>query len=270
MASHNQKFDMIVRGIVMTREENGATIEEIRSDYFQMTGEPWPLKCRQTGSIVSYLKEIDGLMMEKLDTGLCIWYIDDMGSSLRYQRVDSNNNTNVAVNQSDGGGDVRNDCHSCVDPLVRRQITTSFVSGNTGASMSTTTTTTSEAITASTSTASETLEENECESNELKHKSPHDDRYPLGEKRVKGNETDPTNQMPLNEQNLSLHNWNSGASGVSKQVTTSTEKENSMLASNGAANGAIDAIDAIEEIVIVDDSDYQAPNKETEPKKLQK
>lgn len=72
--THNQKFDMIIRGIVMTRGERGATIEEMRSDYFEMVGEQWLLKRRKTESIVSYLNEIGGLMLEKMDTGLCIWY----------------------------------------------------------------------------------------------------------------------------------------------------------------------------------------------------
>lgn len=271
MRSHNQKFDIIVRGIVMTRGENGATIEEIRSDYFEMMGEQWPLKHDRTKLIVLYLNEIDGLMMEELDTGLCIWYIDDIGSSLSERQIDSNNNTSVAVHQSDVSGD----SHGFVNPLVRRQIlTTSFVSGNTGSSMSTTTstttttTTTSEAITASTSATSETLEENEHESDKLKRRLSHNDSFPHGGKRVKSNETDPSKQMPLNEQNLDLHNWNSGSNGVIKQVTTSTEKENSMLVSNGAASGVIDAIECIEEID--SDSDYHVPIKETELKKLQK
>lgn len=274
MGSHNHKFDTIVRGIVMTRGEFGATIEEIRSDYFKMMNEPWPLKRLQTELIVLYLNEIDGLMMEKVDTGLCIWYIDDIGSSLEEQQIDSNNNTSVAVNQSDGSGDVlSNDSHGFrVNPLVRRQIlTTSFESGSTGSSMlTTTTTTTSETITASSSATSDTLEQDELESDRLKRRLSHNDSSPHGGKRVKSNETDPTKQMLLNEQNLDLHNWNSGGNGVTKQLTTSTEKENSMLVSNGVANGAIDAIECIEEIEIVNDSDYQAPIKIIELKKLQK
>lgn len=71
MRHHNLEFDMLLRGIVMTRGENGATISEMRSDYYQLIGEQWPLYRNRTQSIVKYLTEIEGLMMNKLDDGLC-------------------------------------------------------------------------------------------------------------------------------------------------------------------------------------------------------
>lgn len=247
----------------MTHGDNGATIEEMRTDYFNMVGERWPLKCCGTDSIVSYLNQIDGLMMEKLDDGLCIWYIDDIGSNLSDRQMDSNNNINVA-GQSDTGGDVRNNSDGSVD---RRQ-TTSFVSGNTGPTLSTTTTTTSsETVTLSSAASTEAFEQqNDRESDKLKRRLSHNSSCPHDGKRQKSNEADPTKQMPLIEQNLNLHNWNSGANGVMKQVTTSTEKENSMLVLNGVANGVID----VEEIEVGSVSDYQAPIKDTEMKQLQK
>lgn len=268
MKTHNQKFDMIIRGIVMTRGENGATIEEMRSDYFKMFCEHWPLKCKKTDHIVQYLVEIHGLMMERLDTGLCIWYIDDIGSNLSDRQIDSNNNANVAGQSDSSGGEVQNDSNGFVAPLMRRKMLISaFVSGTlipSLSSSSTTTTSTSSAIITASSVSF--VEQNERETDTLKRRHSHDS-CPHEVKRIKSTEAD---RLPLIEQNLNMHNWNSATNGTAKQVTTSTEKENSILAPNGAANGGIDAIECIEEIEVVSDSEYQAPIKDIEMKKLQK
>lgn len=71
MLYHNLELDIFLRGIVMTRGENGATIAEMRSDYYKLVGEQWPLRRSRTHQIIKYLKEIDGLMMEEHDNGLC-------------------------------------------------------------------------------------------------------------------------------------------------------------------------------------------------------
>lgn len=99
MHYHNVELDMMLRGIVMTRGELGATIAEMRKDFYKIMGEPWPLNRLKTNKIVEYLLEIDGLMMEHLDTGLCIWYIDDIGSNVSERESDSNNNV-VVINDT--------------------------------------------------------------------------------------------------------------------------------------------------------------------------
>lgn len=71
MRYHNLELDMILRGIVMTRGENGATISEMRTDYYDITGEQWPLYHYRTQRIVKYLMEIDGFLMHKHENGLC-------------------------------------------------------------------------------------------------------------------------------------------------------------------------------------------------------
>lgn len=260
---------MIVRGIVMTRGENGATIEEMREDYFKMFSEFWPLQSVETAQIVTYLIEIHGLMMEKQDSGLCIWYIDDIGSNISERHFDSNNNVNVA-GPSDVSCEVLNNSHGLVAPRLRRQIvTSSFVSGNTVPSLSSSATSSSANTVSSAST--EALNffepiENKRESAAAKRKFSQDS-CPCAEKRMKLTETD---RVPLIEKNLDIHNWNSGTNGVVKQVTTSTEKENSILALNGVANGGNDAIECIEEIEVASDSDYHASIGRTEMKKLEK
>lgn len=260
MKSHDLKFDMIIRGIVMTRGEAGATIEEMRSDYFYMFGKHWPLKRNETEQIVQYLTEIDGLMLEKMDTGLCIWYIDDLGSRL----TDSNNNINMG-GQSDSSGEMQNDSNGSIAPHVRRRMLISaFVSGSIVPSLlsaSTTTTTTSASsagITASSATTEPYIAQNEREADKLKRKLSNDS-YQHGGKRTKSTEAD---RLPLIEKNLHMHNWNSATNGTVKQLTTSTEKENSISVPN--------AIECIEEIEVVSVSEYQAPIKDTEMKKLQK
>lgn len=63
---------MLLRGIVMSRGmENGATISEMRSDYYRIYGQQWPLFGKTTSQIIRYLMEIDGLVMYELDDGLC-------------------------------------------------------------------------------------------------------------------------------------------------------------------------------------------------------
>ena len=71
MRHHDLELDMLLRGIVMTRGENGATISEMRSDYYRIYGQQWPLQYKNTWQIISYLMGIDGLVMDKHEDGLC-------------------------------------------------------------------------------------------------------------------------------------------------------------------------------------------------------
>lgn len=268
---HNRKFDMLLRGIVMTRGENGATIEEMRTDYFRMFGEHWLLMGNTLAETVSYLIDIDGLMMEKQSSGLCIWYIDDIGSSMIERHIDSNNNGTVAGQSDDSNG--------FVDPQRRRQMLTSssFVRGNTvppsvSSSTATESSSTMSATAEESSQSTEVIDdiqpiENACEPATTKRKLSQGNCSHV-EKRMKAT-TEP-DRVPLNEKNVNIHNWNSGPNGIVKQVTTSTVKgENSLL--NGATNEVgIDVIEGIDGIEIVSVSDYQEPIKETELKKLQK
>lgn len=249
----------------MTRGENGATIEEMRTEYFRMFGELWPLKkARDCEDIVSYLRGINGLMMERQECGLCIWFIDDIGSNLSDRQMDSNNNVDVS-NQPDSSGEIQSNSDGSVDPLMRRRMVTSFVGGNTMPPSLSSSSTITAAVTVASSesmNSSGTIE-NACQPMEAKRKLSHGNGSHV-EKRVKSTETD---RLPLIEQNLNIHNWNSGANGVAKQVTTSTEKENSISIPNGVSNGVgIDAIECIE----VNDSDYHEPIKAIELHKLQK
>lgn len=269
MRVHNQRFDMIIRGIVMSRGENGATIEEMRSDYFEIFGKSWPLQLYKTDEMVLYLVEIHGLMMEKQESGLCIWYIDDLGSNLSDRHMDFNNN-NVAEQQNGDSVEVQNDSNGFVDSQSRRQTmltSSSFVSGNTVPLLSSSATS-STAVTASSASSNRSVEtiENAPESVTNKRRLSNGDCPHVG-KRIK---SIATARLPLIEMNLNLHNWNSGgANGTMKQVTTSTEKENSMLALNGGANAGIDPIECSEEIEGVSDSEYQAPIKGTAMTDLQ-
>lgn len=99
MRGHNLELDMILRAIVMTRGENGATIGEMRSDYYHIKLEPWPLQFQPTNRIIDYLLHIDGLLMERTSSGLCIWYIDDLGN-FSNQIVDWNNNDSGQTNRN--------------------------------------------------------------------------------------------------------------------------------------------------------------------------
>lgn len=95
MRSHNLEVDMLLRGIVMSRGDDGATIAEMRADYFEIKQEPWPLQYQSTDRIRKYLMQIDGLVLYREASGLCIWYIDDLGN-VTHQQQDQNNN-NIAT-----------------------------------------------------------------------------------------------------------------------------------------------------------------------------
>lgn len=108
MRSHNLELDMLLRGIIMSRGDDGATIAEMRADYFDIKLEPWPLQYQSTDNIRKYLLQIDGLLMQQQDSGLCVWYIDDLGN-VSQQLLDSNNNvatvsdvTSITIDSRDG------------------------------------------------------------------------------------------------------------------------------------------------------------------------
>lgn len=98
MIRHNLEFDMIIRGIVATRGEEGATIAEMREDYFEIVCEKWPLQGVHHRAIIGYLMELEGLVMVKHPNGACIWYVDDLGNiSERINQRDANNNEVITV-----------------------------------------------------------------------------------------------------------------------------------------------------------------------------
>lgn len=119
MRSHNLELDMILRGIIMSRGDRGATIAEMRADYHDIKLEPWPLQYEKTNRIVGYLLQIDGLVMERQINGPCVWYIDDLGNVSNRTQDDNNNNNQTnnnvitisSLELSDGTSDrSRSDC----------------------------------------------------------------------------------------------------------------------------------------------------------------
>lgn len=74
MNAHDKEiFDLIIRGIVLTRGADGATISEIRRDYMEMVGDQWPLADYLDSEIIGYLNKISGIYMDKWDNGAYIW-----------------------------------------------------------------------------------------------------------------------------------------------------------------------------------------------------
>lgn len=257
MRRHNLYLDMILRSIVMTRGESGATIGELRSDYYKITGEPWPLdRMNRTNrvnskQITKYLMEIDGLMMEELETGLCIWYIDDIGSNVSEQtseqaseqaseqELDNNNNiivindTSVAMTSALDNEQPANSVSYAIPPPRRRIVSSSFVNAN-GQGVS---------LSSSDSMLIEPLQNgNPCkrtlsQGSESQHNE---------QKRQK---LLPPGRLPLNEKNLDIHNRKNGANSMLKQ-TTSTEIGNSN--SQYDLNRCIMANDYIAPITVVE------------------
>lgn len=235
MRGHILELDMILRGIVMSRGENGATISEMRSDYYEITSEQWPLRSLPTSRIVQYLLQIDGLMMEKLENGLCIWYIDDIGNVSERLHA-SNNNNNIIIEITDtstidesitDNGHSDNNCSYNLKPPAKPNIlTSSFLNARRAAPISSDVS----------SIVLDKNQENVNKKRRFSQHSPHNDSASDGNKRQRNFVP---KKMPLNETNLSIHNQHSGSNMIKK--TTSTEVENSSSAQNGI-NGSIDRI----------------------------
>lgn len=233
---HQLEFDMILRGIVMSRGESGATISEIRADYFDIVCQPWPLRRSTTDQIVRYLMEIDGLMAERLENGPYIWYIDDIGASLSERETDSNNNdiyNSVTMETvSDNTQTAANSSYTLPPPRART--TTPFVSGNNSGS------------TITSSSADTPLMDSVQKENRKRNLSDDSDsmrNFASAEKRQRLSARD---RLPLIEKNLDIHNRHNGASSMAKKIT-STEIENS-ISVQSESNGCLATTDYIEPI----------------------
>lgn len=244
MRGHNLELDMYLRGIVMSRGELGATISEMRSDYYKLIGEPWPLVRYSTEQIIKYLMDIHGLMMEKFESGLCIWYIDDIGSNIS-REYDSNNNVVVIEDSvaSVSNNQLASNNNSYALPACssRRIITSSFVNDH-GPQVS--------------ASSADTLHIELIDNvNRKRNLSEHSEHMPLHTENKRPKMLSP-DKLALNEQNLNFHNRKNGANSMARQ-TTSTEIENS-ISIHSDLNGCIAA------------SEYLVPINEPESKDLQR
>lgn len=76
MSVNDDLFEFIVKGIILSRGESGATIAEMRSDYNNLLNEPWPLADFTTYEKIVYLSKMDQINYIKSETGAYIWYVD--------------------------------------------------------------------------------------------------------------------------------------------------------------------------------------------------
>lgn len=175
--------------------------------------------------------------------GTGIWYIDDIGSNVSHEH-DSNNNVitidSIMATVSEKSQPA--DHNNYAIPALRRRIiaSSSFVNAQAGSSTSTAT------------TVDTSLLNNESTGNEnlKRHLSQVSQVNQSGiEKRPR---TLPPNGLPLNEENLDIHNRENGINSMAK--ATSTEIEKSILIPNDLNNSS---------------NDYIAPIKEPEDKRLQ-
>lgn len=211
MRRNDLELDMILRGIVMTRGEAGATIGEMRSDYYKIVAEHWPLQNYSTNQIVRYLLKIDGLVMEQLPTGLCIWYIDDLGSNI-------------------------SDHYDCNNNRVPSEASTSVI-------MQTVSDNSQQALNTSYAIARVPRKQPSPFANQPDHSN----RLSDGNRKRSFSQIQITTEaspekrpralvarrLPLIEQNLDMHNrHNGGKDAVPPPKTTSTEKETSITAPN--------------------------------------
>lgn len=221
MRGHNLELDMLLRGIVMSRGDKGATISEMRSDYYHIIGEKWPLHQITTKEIVNYIINIDGLMMEQIPDGPCVWYIDDIGINIS-QEYDSNNN--IVNEEHDSNNNVIEIEDSIVSnnqlsnsyvlpaPCGQRRIITSSFVNEPGQQIS--------------SSSIDTMRTYPIENGNMRKRNLSEHSPTILHSALKRPKMSASEQL-LNEQNLSIHNRENGAPMI--RQTTSTEIENSML-----------------------------------------
>lgn len=204
---HNEEFDMLIRGIVATRGNDGATIDEMAHDYFEICCRKWRLHRLRTHQIVRYLCEIDGLIMVKENVyndgwiPTCIWYIDDLGGiSERLSQQEQDFNNNDIVNTSANN---RSNSYSLV-PAPR-------IESNASSSLSNTNT--------SVSQLASSIEILESNSQKRRTENVDEQKRPRHEVMLRQE-----NRLPLLQENLEIHDLRSGSKSQPRK-TTSTEVE---------------------------------------------
>lgn len=222
MIRHNVELDMIIRGIVASRGEEGATISEMREDYFEIVCEKWPLQYFHYRRVVAYLMELEGLVMVREPNGPYIWYVDDLGNvSERVQQCDANNNEIITVSDASTESVTEissNNSSSYALPTAPHvQSALSSLNG-------------------SASTVIDTLAEN-SQNRHISFSSLPESFHSDTNGKCNGS-FDPIN---LIEENLEIHNLHVGSNGLCKK-TTSTEVECSTsmyqeFNANGFPNG---------------------------------
>lgn len=226
---HNIEFDMILRGIVAARGNEGATIAEMRADYYDIVCDHWPLQSIHTNKIVGYLLEIEGLIMVREEDGPCIWYIDDLGNVSHQIGQDSNNNEVIVI-----------DDVSTIDSVTEASTNNSYalsapprVQPNVLASSSLNISQPS--VIALTSSSDSCLFTGSLESQQNENrkrdysKGSSEDMFAEHPKRPRA---ESPSRLPLIHKNLQIHNQQNGTVAKPKK-STSTEVEHSSSAQNG-------------------------------------
>lgn len=216
MRGHSLELDMILRAIVMTRGETGATIGEMRSDYYHIKEEPWPLQFQPTNRIIDYLHHIDGLIMERARDGLCVWYIDDLGN-LSHQLQDYNNNNSGQSNKNIVTVNSSGESALIIDQS-RSEGSSNFLSRSLSKSKSTNASTESGVRFVSTTT--DNNNNSRANSNKMKRTTVDHAPATIINKRPRLEKL-----IPLSKVNLSLHDKCTRVESVVAMKTTSTEVE---------------------------------------------
>lgn len=86
MDMNEQLFEILIKGIIVSRGEDGATIAELRNDYAQLTLDTWPLADYTTFDIIKYLLSIDQVYYEKSESGAYIWYVRGVNMPMEMEK----------------------------------------------------------------------------------------------------------------------------------------------------------------------------------------
>lgn len=229
MIRHNVEFDMIIRGIVATRGEEGATISEMRDDYFEIVCEKWPLQGVHHRAIIGYLTELEGLVMVREPTGPCIWYVDDLGNvseRLNQRQCDANNNeiitvSDVSISESVTEISSNNSSNYMLPPAPRVQSAFSSLNGS------------HPLPSASTIMDAALANVQEVENLQKRHISfGSSDESFHNDTNCQHNTCNSFDHLNLIEEHLKIHNLHVRPNGIGKK-TTSTEVECSTNGMNG-------------------------------------
>lgn len=236
---HNAELDLMLCGIVATRGKHGATITELRNDYYKAVEVPWSLRKYDTNRIIRYLNEIKSLVMVENENGTCIWYVNDGANPSERLAQDSNNNDVIigsdvsAINPATDGS---TNSSYMIKPISRAMRATSSVKDKSS-------------IVSNNSVSMRSLDPIQVNHGKKRNPSANSsllngsvpDVIPSSRKRQCIDRGRPASRMPLIQENIDRHNRRNGFKS-DQAVTTSTE----VAASTSTANS----------------KGYRGPNKE--------
>lgn len=81
MCKHRRDFDMILRGIILSFGDDGATLKDITTTYEKLMYKKLPMHWKTHDELNQYIGLIDNVCMQLRNGGLAVWYVEETDHS---------------------------------------------------------------------------------------------------------------------------------------------------------------------------------------------